>query len=37
MEELRQEIFGGNLVTKVVIAEMGNDAGVVGAAMLGRA
>ncbi len=35
LEELRGEVFGGNLVTKVVIAEMGNNAGVVGAAMLG--
>ena len=36
MAEVRKEVFGGNLVTKVVIAELGNDAGVIGAAMLGR-
>lgn len=37
MEELKKEIFGGVTKTKVVIAELGNRAGVIGAAMLGTA
>ena len=36
VEGVKSEVFASNLVTKVVIAELGNDAGVIGAAMLGR-
>jgi len=35
LKELKKEVFGGVLKTKVVIATLGNTAGVVGAAMLG--
>ena len=36
VEGVKSEVFASNLVTKIVIAELGNDAGVIGAAMLGR-
>lgn len=36
-EELKKEVFGGTTKTKVVIAKLGNTAGVIGAAMLHRA
>ncbi len=36
MKELAGEVYGGSTRTKVVIAKLGNDAGVIGAAMLGR-
>ena len=36
MKYLRSEVYGGQTRTQVVIAKLGNDAGVVGAAMLGK-
>ena len=36
MKELATEVYGGSTRTKVVIAKLGNDAGVIGAAMLGK-
>ena len=36
MKELAGEVYGGSTRTKVVIAKLGNDAGVIGAAMLGK-
>lgn len=36
MKELKGQIFGGDLRTHVVTAELGNDAGIIGAAMLGK-
>lgn len=33
--QLKREVFGGDTKTKVVIAKLGNSAGVIGAAMLG--
>ncbi|MCL2843297.1 MAG: ROK family protein [Oscillospiraceae bacterium] len=33
-EEVVKEVFGGELKTKLVIATLGNDAGIIGAAML---
>ncbi|MCI8632240.1 MAG: ROK family protein [Lachnospiraceae bacterium] len=35
-EELKKEVFGGVTKTQVVIAKLGNKAGVIGAAMLGK-
>ncbi len=35
-KELKKEIFGGVTKTQVVIAKLGNHAGVIGAAMLGK-
>ena len=34
IEEIKKGIFGGTLMTKVVIAELGNNAGMIGAAFL---
>lgn len=33
---LNERVYGGNLKTKICVATLGNDAGVVGAAMLGK-
>lgn len=35
-DQLKYEVFGGTTKTKVVIAKLGNRAGVIGAAMLGK-
>lgn len=35
-EILKERIYGGELKTKVSVASLGNDAGIVGAAMLGK-
>lgn len=36
IEILNTRVYGGKLKTKIVVASLGNDAGVVGAAMLGK-
>lgn len=36
VEILNTRVYGGKLKTKVVVASLGNDAGIVGAAMLGK-
>lgn len=33
---LKEKVYGGDLKTKIAVAALGNDAGVVGAAMLGK-
>ena len=33
---LNERVYGGDLKTKICVATLGNDAGLVGAAMLGK-
>ncbi|MDR2903284.1 MAG: ROK family protein [Clostridiales bacterium] len=35
-EQVSRMVFGGNLKTEIMIATLGNDAGIIGAAMLGK-
>lgn len=34
--EVKKQVYGGTLHTKIVTAQLGNDAGIIGAAMLGK-
>lgn len=37
IKHVKRDVYGGELKTKIIPASLGNDAGIIGAAMLGRA